>query len=60
LREEVRALGFEPQLVDRTRRATVYWIDVTLASDQMLDFDSLQQPGRIVRLEQRDCERPPP
>jgi hypothetical protein len=60
LREEVRALGFEPQVVDRTRRATVYWIDVTLASDQMLDFDSLQQPGRIVRLEQRDCERPPP
>ena len=58
LRDEVRALGFEPQVVDRTRRATVYWIDVTLASDQTLDFDALQPPGRIIRLEQRACEAP--
>jgi cell division septation protein DedD len=56
-RDQVRALGFEPQVVDRTRRATVYWIDVTLAEDQALDFDTLQQPGRIIRLEQRDCEQ---
>ncbi len=56
LRDEVRALGFEPQVVDRTRRATVYWIDVALASDQTLDFDALQPPGRIIRLEQRACE----
>lgn len=55
-RDEVRALGFEPQVVDRTRRATVYWIDVQLAEGQSLDFDSLQSPGRIVRLEQRSCE----
>ncbi len=55
-RDQVRALGFEPQVVDRTRRATVYWIDVTLAEDQTLDFDALQPPGRIIRLEQRDCE----
>jgi cell division septation protein DedD len=58
-REQVRALGFEPQVVDRTRRATVYWIDISLDADQTLDFDSLQTPGRIVRLEQRDCEQPP-
>ena len=58
LRDEVRALGFEPQVVDRTRRATVYWIDVSLASGQTLDFDSLQPPGRIIRLEQRACETP--
>ena len=56
-RDQVRALGFEPQVVDRTRRATVYWIDVTLAEDQALDFEALQQPGRIIRLEQRDCGR---
>jgi len=54
-RDQVRALGFEPQVVDRTRRATVYWVDVTLAPDQTLDFDSLQPPGRIIRLEQRPC-----
>ena len=58
LRDEVRALGFEPQVVDRTRRATVYWIDVALAADQTLDFDALQPPGRIIRLEQRACEAP--
>jgi hypothetical protein len=56
LRDEVRALGFEPEVVDRTRRATVYWIDVVLAPDQALDFDALQPPGRIIRLEQRRCE----
>jgi cell division septation protein DedD len=57
-RDEVRALGYEPKVVDRTRRATVYWVDVTLTSDQTFDFDSLQTPGRISRLEQRDCDSP--
>jgi hypothetical protein len=55
-RERVRALGLEPRVVDRTRRATVYWVDVLLKADQTLDFDSLQTPGRIIRLEQRGCE----
>ncbi len=58
-RDQVRALGFEPQVVDRTRRATVYWVDVTLAPDQTLDFESLQPPGRILRLEQRPCDPAP-
>jgi len=57
-RDQVRELGYDPQVVDRTRRATVYWIDVTLTAEQTLDFDSLQPPGRIIRLEQRPCERP--
>jgi cell division septation protein DedD len=55
-RDQVRALGLEPQVVDRTRRATVYWVDVSLRPDQALDFDALQPPGRIIRLEQRPCE----
>jgi cell division septation protein DedD len=55
-RDQVRVLGYEPQVVDRTRRATVYWVDVVLTGEQTLDFDSLQTPGRIIRLEQRDCE----
>ena len=54
-RDEVRALGFEPHVVDRTRRATVYWVEVTLHADQAVDFESLQPPGRIMRLEQRPC-----
>lgn len=58
-RDQVRALGYEPQVVDRTRRATVYWVDVTLAPEQTLDFESLQPPGRILRLEQRACDAAP-
>ena len=58
-RDQVRALGLEPEVVDRTRRATVYWVDVMLAPEQTLDFDSLQPAGRIIRLEQRDCEPSP-
>lgn len=56
LRDEVRDLGFDPAVVDRTRSGTVYWIDVRLGAAQELDFDALQSPGRIMRLEQRACE----
>jgi cell division septation protein DedD len=55
-REQVRALGYDPKVVDRTRRATVYWVDVVLAGDQTVDLDKLQTPGKIQRLEQRACE----
>jgi hypothetical protein len=57
-RDRVRELGYEPKVVDRTRRATVYWVDVLLKEGQALDFDALQTPGRIIRLEQRACEPP--
>jgi len=57
-REQVRSLGYEPKVVDRTRRATVFWVDVLLTADQTLDFDALQTPGRIQRLEQRSCDAP--
>jgi len=57
-REQVRSLGYDPKVVDRTRRATVYWVDVVLTPDQTLDFDALQTPGRIQRLEQRNCDAP--
>ncbi len=57
-REQVRALGYDPKVVDRTRRATVYWVDVVLAGDQAVDLDKLQTPGKIQRLEQRACEPP--
>jgi SPOR domain len=59
-REEVRRLGFDPTVVDRTRRGTVYWIDVMLGPEQTLDLNALQTPGRITRLEQRNCESASP
>ena len=55
-REQVRALGYDPKVVDRTRRGTVYWVDIVLTPGQTLDLDNLQTPGRIQRLEQRACE----
>jgi cell division septation protein DedD len=58
LRDQVRDLGFDPAVVDRTRRGTVYWVDVGLGPSQELDFETLQTPGRITRLEQRACELP--
>lgn len=54
-REQVRALGYDVTVTDRTRRGTVYWVDIQLADGQSVDFDQLQPPGRIIRLEQRPC-----
>lgn len=55
LRDQVRALGYEPIVVDRTRKENMYWIDVTVPGGRQLDFDTLQTPGEITRLEQRPC-----
>lgn len=55
-REDVRRLGYEPTVVDRNRRGTVYWVDIVLDAEQTLDMDALQTPGRIIRLEQRSCD----
>lgn len=55
-REAVRALDYDVTVADRTRRGTVYWIDVRLADGRSLDLDKLQPAGRIIRLEQRACD----
>ena len=55
LREQVRALGYEPTVEDRGRRAALYWIDVPASAGATIDLDALQPPGRINRLEQRAC-----
>jgi len=49
-------LGFVPVMVERTRPGTVYWADVTMEDEEDIDLGPLQSPGRIVRLEQRDCD----
>ena len=58
LRDQIRPIGFDPLVVDRPRRGTVYWVDVTLPAGRRLDFEALQTPGRIMRLEQRPCAAP--
>lgn len=54
---QVRALGFEPLIDDRTREGSVYWIDVDLAEPgQLIDSSIFQtDPGKITRLEMRGC-----
>jgi hypothetical protein len=55
VRERVRALGYEPTVADRSRGATLYWIDIVAPADRTIDLEALQSPGRINRLEQRRC-----
>ncbi len=55
VRERVLALGYDPTVADRSRSATLYWIDVLADNDADIDLDALQAPGRINRLEQRPC-----
>jgi hypothetical protein len=56
---EIRTLGFEPQIDDRKRTGSAYWIDVDLAApDQKVDMTMFQTaPGKINRLEIRECPR---
>ncbi len=56
VREQVRELGYDPTVSDRSRSATLYWIDVLASGDAEIELDTLQAPGRINRLEQRLCE----
>jgi hypothetical protein len=55
--EEVRALGFTPSVADRTRKDTVYWIDIDLKpTDAMVNPSDIQgEGGRIVRLQVQAC-----
>jgi hypothetical protein len=55
--DDVRAMGFTPSISDRTRRGTVYWIDVDLEpTDGFINPADLQgEAGKIVRLEVEAC-----
>ena len=57
--EEVRSLGFTPQISDRKRAGSVFWIDVDLKEpDQVIDTSIFQVgQSRILRLELRACPR---
>jgi hypothetical protein len=55
--EEVRAIGLTPQISDRKRAGSVFWIDVDLKEPGQTIDTSLFQVGqsRILRLELRAC-----
>lgn len=56
--DEVRALGYRPELSERQRTGTVYWIDVDIRSpEQVPDPTGFEGgAGRIVRLELKPCD----
>jgi hypothetical protein len=55
--DEVRAVGLEPQIEDRTRAGSVYWLDVNLPeAGRTIDTAIFQSdPGKIMRLEMKGC-----
>lgn len=55
--EEVRSIGLGPQISDRKRAGSVFWVDVDLKEPGQTIDTSLFQVGqsRILRLELRGC-----
>jgi len=56
VRNKVLGLGFEPEMVDRTRPGTLYWADLTVESGEGLDLESLRTTGSNIGLEPRACD----
>jgi hypothetical protein len=56
--DEVRALGYQPEVTERQRSGTVYWIDVDIhASGELPDPASYDGgSGRIFRLQVQPCD----
>ena len=56
--DEVRALGYAPEMSERQRSGTVYWIDVDLESPSQLPDPATFEgdSGRIFRLQVRPCD----
>jgi hypothetical protein len=56
LASDIRQLGYAPEIGDRYRVATVYWVDVVLpANARLVPAEFQTRPGRIVREEEREC-----
>lgn len=55
--QEAQALGLQPQIDDRKRAGSVYWIDADLTEPgQAIDTSIFQtDPRKIMRLELREC-----
>jgi hypothetical protein len=56
--DEVRALGYAPDVSERQRSGTVYWIDVDVASPAQLPDPATFEgdSGRIFRLQVKPCD----
>jgi hypothetical protein len=56
--DEVRALGYKPEVAERQRSGTVYWIDVDIRSPEELPDPASYDggSGRIFRLQVQPCD----
>ncbi len=50
---QIRALGFDAQVRDRTRVARVYWVDFEVPAGRRVDLSAYERPGR--RLTNGEC-----
>ena len=53
--DRVGRLGYTATIADSTRLEETRWLEINLNGDETVELDSLQAPGRISRLEERDC-----
>lgn len=53
--DRVNDVGYAATIADSMRTTQTHWLDVELTSEDSIGMDSLAEPGRISRLEQRAC-----
>jgi hypothetical protein len=54
--ERVGRLGFKTTIAERTRTADAIWLKLSVSDSPTDVLAMVQEPGRINRLEQRDCD----
>jgi cell division septation protein DedD len=54
--ERAGRLGFAATITERTRSAETHWLELLLSGEESQALELLQEPGRISRLGQRECE----
>lgn len=58
LRAQARAIGGEPTIVERTRRAAVTWLDIAATGTPSIDLQTLQPAESSTPLRQEICPSP--
>jgi hypothetical protein len=53
--ERARALGREPTVVGRSRRATASWLDIAVSGESSIDLQTLQPPDSATALRLEPC-----
>jgi hypothetical protein len=53
--DRVDDAGYSATIADSMRTTQTHWLDVELTSEDSIGLDTLAEPGRISRLEQRAC-----